>query len=152
MSSAEVALRTWEVANNIRELGEEDQIFKHDQAKHDALSEAAPWTQDLNYFKHVRISALSLLKMVMHARSGGRKEVMGLMQGRIEPNTMIIIDVFALPVEGTETQVSAQESAYNYMFSYLELIKKVGRVENVLGWYHSHSGYGCWLSGIDVGT
>jgi len=25
-------------------------------------------------------------------------------------------------------------------------------MENVLGWYHSHPGYGCWLSGIDVGT
>lgn len=23
---------------------------------------------------------------------------------------------------------------------------------NVLGWYHSHPGYGCWLSGIDVTT
>jgi proteasome lid subunit RPN8/RPN11 len=21
-----------------------------------------------------------------------------------------------------------------------------------LGWYHSHPGYGCWLSGIDVST
>jgi hypothetical protein len=21
-----------------------------------------------------------------------------------------------------------------------------------VGWYHSHPGYGCWLSGIDVGT
>jgi COP9 signalosome complex subunit 5 len=28
----------------------------------------------------------------------------------------------------------------------------VGRKENVVGWYHSHPGYGCWLSGIDVGT
>lgn len=27
-----------------------------------------------------------------------------------------------------------------------------GRVENLVGWYHSHPGYGCWLSGIDVGT
>ena len=25
-------------------------------------------------------------------------------------------------------------------------------MENVIGWYHSHPGYGCWLSGIDVGT
>jgi COP9 signalosome complex subunit 5 len=24
--------------------------------------------------------------------------------------------------------------------------------ENVIGWYHSHPGYGCWLSGIDVAT
>lgn len=22
----------------------------------------------------------------------------------------------------------------------------------MLGWYHSHPGYGCWLSGIDVNT
>ena len=27
-----------------------------------------------------------------------------------------------------------------------------GRLENMVGWYHSHPGYGCWLSGIDVGT
>lgn len=29
---------------------------------------------------------------------------------------------------------------------------KVGRLENAIGWYHSHPGYGCWLSGIDVST
>ena len=29
---------------------------------------------------------------------------------------------------------------------------KVGRLENAIGWYHSHPGYGCWLSGIDVTT
>ena len=29
---------------------------------------------------------------------------------------------------------------------------QVGRLENAIGWYHSHPGYGCWLSGIDVGT
>ncbi len=30
--------------------------------------------------------------------------------------------------------------------------KKVGRLEHAIGWYHSHPGYGCWLSGIDVST
>ena len=29
---------------------------------------------------------------------------------------------------------------------------QVARPENVIGWYHSHPGYGCWLSGIDVST
>lgn len=29
---------------------------------------------------------------------------------------------------------------------------QVGRLENVIGWYHSHPAYGCWLSGIDVAT
>ena len=32
------------------------------------------------------------------------------------------------------------------------LLQVVGRLENMVGWYHSHPGYGCWLSGIDVGT
>ena len=31
-------------------------------------------------------------------------------------------------------------------------LQTVGRLENAVGWYHSHPGYGCWLSGIDVGT
>ncbi len=31
-------------------------------------------------------------------------------------------------------------------------IKKAGRLEHAIGWYHSHPGYGCWLSGIDVST
>lgn len=31
-------------------------------------------------------------------------------------------------------------------------LMQVGRLENVVGWYHSHPGYGCWLSGIDVST
>jgi proteasome lid subunit RPN8/RPN11 len=31
-------------------------------------------------------------------------------------------------------------------------IFQVSRLENVVGWYHSHPGYGCWLSGIDVNT
>jgi len=28
----------------------------------------------------------------------------------------------------------------------------VNRPEYAVGWYHSHPGYGCWLSGIDVNT
>jgi len=65
---------------------------------------------------------------------------------------MIVMDSFALPVEGTETRVNAQQEAYEYMATYTDSCKAVGRPENVIGWYHSHPGYGCWLSGIDVST
>ncbi|XP_026898590.2 COP9 signalosome complex subunit 5 isoform X1 [Acinonyx jubatus] len=105
-----------------------------------------------HYFKYCKISALALLKMVMHARSGGNLEVMGLMLGKVDGETMIIMDSFALPVEGTETRVNAQAAAYEYMAAYIENAKQVGRLENAIGWYHSHPGYGCWLSGIDVST
>ena len=47
----------------------------------------------------------------------------------------MVMDSFALPVEGTETRVSAQDQAYAYMFAYQELAKKAGRLENVIGWF-----------------
>ena len=90
--------------------------------------------------------------MVMHARSGGSIEVMGLMEGKISGDTFIVTDCFRLPVEGTETRVNAQDSANEYMIQYTTLSRGNGRPENVVGWYHSHPGYGCWLSGIDVDT
>jgi COP9 signalosome complex subunit 5 len=90
--------------------------------------------------------------MVIHARSGGTIEIMGLLLGKVDGNTMIVMDSFALPVEGTETRVNAHAQAYEYMVTYTAMAKQVNRLENVIGWYHSHPGYGCWLSGIDVST
>lgn len=96
---------------------------------------------------------MALIKMVMHARSGGSIEVMGLMQGYTDGDTIVVTDAFGLPVEGTETRVNAQDDANEYMIQYLQLSRDQGsREENAVGWYHSHPGYGCWLSGIDVGT
>lgn len=65
--------------------------------------------------------------MVMHARSGGNLEVMGLMLGKVDGETMMIMDSFALPVEGTETRVNAQAAAYEYMAAYIENAKQVRR-------------------------
>ena len=77
---------------------------------------------------------------------------MGLLQGKVIGNEFIVLDTFALPVEGTETRVNAGEQAINYMINYTTSAEDVGRQEKVCGWYHSHPGYGCWLSGIDVRT
>lgn len=38
---------------------------------------------------------------------------------------MIVMDCFALPVEGTETRVNAQAAAYEYMAAYMESAKQV---------------------------
>jgi COP9 signalosome complex subunit 5 len=61
----------------------------------------------------------------MHARSGGNIEVMGLMQGKVLGDTMVVMDAFALPVEGTETRVNAQAEGYEYMVSYMTKIQEV---------------------------
>jgi COP9 signalosome complex subunit 5 len=90
--------------------------------------------------------------MLTHTRSGGTLEVMGLMLGAIRGDSFIITDAVRLPVEGTETRVNAQEEANEFIVNYMELLRDSGRDENPVGWYHSHPGYGCWLSGIDVTT
>lgn len=129
-----------------------DALYGYDEAEQKAIANEQPWRKYPRHFKRVRISAVALLKMVMHARSGGSIEVMGLMQGKIMGDTFIVTDAFRLPVEGTETRVNASEAANEYIVQYLQSCRDNKRPENALGWYHSHPGYGCWLSGIDVDT
>ncbi|XP_039307024.1 COP9 signalosome complex subunit 5 isoform X1 [Solenopsis invicta] len=147
-----IAQKTWELSNCIETISTMDEIYRYDRKEQQDILTAKPWEKDPHFFKDIKISALALLKMVMHARSGGTLEVMGLLLGKVAANTMIVMDSFALPVEGTETRVNAQAQAYEYMTAYIEAAKQVGRLENAIGWYHSHPGYGCWLSGIDVST
>jgi COP9 signalosome complex subunit 5 len=50
---------------------------------------------------------------------------MGLMQGRVQGDTLVILDSFALPVQGTETRVNAGNEALEYMSQYIESSEKV---------------------------
>ncbi|KAL8943798.1 MAG: hypothetical protein Q9211_000841 [Gyalolechia sp. 1 TL-2023] len=145
--------RAWELENAVKLVDpHRDALYSYDEAEQKAISNERPWKDDPNHFKNVRISAVALLKMVMHARSGGSLEIMGLMQGKIAGDTFVVTDAFRLPVEGTETRVNASAEADEYSAQYLQSCRDNGRLENAVGWYHSHPGYGCWLSGIDVST
>ena len=153
MTSA--ALRAWEAENAILPIDSVQNALYTlpSRASYDALNAAKPWKSDPSFFTHCRISALALLKMTTHARSGGNIEIMGLMLGYVSGTSIIVTDAFRLPVEGTETRVNAQDEANEYMVNYLTASREGGgRPENAVGWYHSHPGYGCWLSGIDVQT
>lgn len=129
LPSATIARKTWELENNIVTTTltdtASDSIFFYDEAAQAKCQQDKPWANDPNYFKRVKISALALLKMVVHARSGGTIEVMGLMQGKTDGDTIIVMDAFALPVEGTETRVNAQADAYEYMVDYSQTNQRV---------------------------
>ncbi|KAL8425072.1 hypothetical protein Efla_001461 [Eimeria flavescens] len=132
-------------------------------------------------FTDVWITDLALTKMMLHAESGGRIEVMGLLLGKAavfpqdaaargasedsmqvasdaedagegKTGYFVVTDCFALPVEGTETRVNAAEEASEYMIEFLEAAERIPTAQKIVGWYHSHPNYGCWLSGIDVRT
>jgi len=99
----------------------------------------------------VHISSLALLKMLKHGRAGVPMEVMGLMLGEfIDDYTVRVIDVFAMPQSGTGVSVEAVDPVFQTKM--LDMLKQTGRPEMVVGWYHSHPGFGCWLSGVDINT
>lgn len=99
----------------------------------------------------VHISSLALLKMLKHGRAGVPMEVMGLMLGEfVDDYTVKVVDVFAMPQSGTGVSVEAVDPVFQTKM--LEMMKQTGRPEMVVGWYHSHPSFGCWLSGVDINT
>lgn len=97
------------------------------------------------------ISSLALLKMLKHGRAGVPMEVMGLMLGEfIDDYTVQVVDVFAMPQSGTGVSVEAVDPVFQTKM--LDMLKQTNRPQMVVGWYHSHPGFGCWLSGVDIST
>ena len=76
-------------------------LFVHDHTEQQQILKKELWKQDPKYFKKCYVSITALIKMVMHAESGGDIEVMGSLQGRIQGNSIVIVDSFQLPVEGS---------------------------------------------------
>jgi len=150
----------------------------HWQVDRDAMEEAhakrpKPWVAHERFFKEVRMSVMAAMKILIHAKSGQGKqgrlgrsqqqggdssnwvEVMGLMQGHFIPSegVLVVTDAFALPVEASEVECSMSDASQAYMLNYLDHCRTLNRPDaGCVGWYHSHPGYSCFLSGIDVNT
>ena len=76
-------------------------------------------------------------------------EVMGLMLGEfIDEYTVQVVDVFAMPQSGTGVSVEAVDPVFQTRM--LDMLRQTNRPQMVVGWYHSHPGFGCWLSGVDI--
>eukprot|EP01068_Selenidium_serpulae_P008311 Selendium_serpulae@DN4951_c0_g1_i1.p1 len=126
--------------------------LRFDEEENQKMRLEAPWAKIDRYFEKVYVSSSALMKMVMHARSGGDLEILGLICGKVQGNAFIVTDAYALPVMGTETRVNATEEANEFSVDYAMTSGALGYEGVQVGWYHSHPGYGCWLSGVDVRT
>ncbi|KAK2057457.1 Mov34/MPN/PAD-1 family protein [Colletotrichum caudatum] len=108
-------------------------------------------TQLIDNSETVYISSLALLKMLRHGRAGVPMEVMGLMLGEfVDDFTVRVVDVFAMPQSGTGVSVEAVDPVFQMKM--MDMLRQTGRPEAVVGWYHSHPGFGCWLSSVDINT
>ena len=155
MVDAKAALKRFELENNVQDR----EIYELDEALYNKLIAQdvrkfvdRPWNKDPLWFKNVKVSAVALIKMAMHAREGGDIEIMGNLMGFPRDGTMWITDVYALPVIGTETRVISTDETSTYSVAHQDASAKCDRIEGKMGWYHSHPGYGCWLSLIDINT
>lgn len=96
-------------------------------------------------------SPVALMKMLKHGRVGTPFEVMGLMLGEfIDDYSIRCIDVFAMPQRASAVNVESVDPVFQAKM--IEMLKQTGRYEMVVGWYHSHPGFGCWLSSVDMNT
>merc|ERR1712235_225683 len=115
------------------------------------MGSQSPESSQNDTAEQIHISSLALLKMMKHGRAGVPFEVMGLMLGEfVDDYTVRVADVFAMPQSGTGVSVEAVDPVFQAKM--LDMLKQTGRPEMVVGWYHSHPGFGCWLSGVDINT
>ncbi|KAK5839752.1 26S proteasome non-ATPase regulatory subunit 14 -like protein [Gossypium arboreum] len=115
------------------------------------LGHLPPDSPTLELSEQVYISSLALLKMLKHGRAGVPMEVMGLMLGEFVDEYIVrVVDVFAMPQSCTCVSVEAVDHVFQT--NMLDMLKQTGRLEMVVGWYHSHPGFGCWLSGVNINT
>jgi len=107
----------------------------------------------------VKCSAVALIKMVMHAKKSlapkaeDDLEAGGYLLGHVENDIIYVVD--AVPVlldDCSNVMVSLGEVATQYLGDHEDANKKCGGAISRIGWFHSHPGFGVWMSGTDVGT
>lgn len=137
-------------------LKNEQNLYVFDEKYNDSYFKSHPWRADDLHFKKVFISSLAAMKIVDHAIRGGNKEICGYLMGFARDGIFYVLDAFEMPIIGTGARVEVAgqmgEKAQEASAEYMELMSKLGREHPYIGWYHSHPGFGCWLSGIDVTT
>ncbi len=101
------------------------------------------------------ISKVAEDKMRNHAQMHveERKEVMGLMLGSIcrhgGRDYAVVRDVATTDLDATDVSVRFDPNAFEKLFACLD---DIGFRYVIVGWYHSHPSYHCYMSATDVQT
>ena len=143
-ASKEISAAEKEIISN------EQKIYEYDEDYQEKYLKAKPWDKDDTHFKKVYISTMAAMKITDHAIRGGKFEIAGYLMGFAREGVFYVLDAVELPIVGSDSRVEIAgemgEKATAYLMDYLDLMEKVGRGHKYVGWYHSHPGFGCWLS------
>ncbi|HUT81338.1 MAG TPA: Mov34/MPN/PAD-1 family protein [Candidatus Bathyarchaeia archaeon] len=97
----------------------------------------------------VEISPLAFSKIIDWTSSNTEREIGGYLIGHIEKSKVIITEAIFATAESNPTFVSFDNMM---QFNIIEDLEKKGKNETIVGWFHSHPGLGCFMSGTDVAT
>lgn len=92
---------------------------------------------------------MALGKVIYHASISPNVEVAGLLLGKETRGIVEVWDAVTGPQEGHAGYVKLNEEV---MAIVAEKLMTLGLDIYIVGWYHSHPGYGLFLSAIDVRT
>ncbi len=97
----------------------------------------------------IEISPLTFAKIIDWASSNTEREIGGYLIGKIIDEKILVTDAIYATADSNPTFVSFDNML---QFKIIEELEKKGRDYTILGWYHTHPGLGCFLSGTDIAT
>lgn len=96
-----------------------------------------------------RIYPLALGKILKHSLTNVRREVIGLLVGKMQGSVLEVWDAVTGRQRGNPGYVELHEEV---QADVAEKLREETSGLYVVGWYHSHPGMGLFLSGIDIET
>jgi COP9 signalosome complex subunit 5 len=151
-----------------------DRLFSADPVQLETLSESFKsairgGSANPKALKHVHVSGLAAVKMLMHSKRGidegiaseqGKPvEVMGVLFGYRDtssPETIIVMDAFPVKCKGGPHSAVMDPDTASYMAALGETLETTRPNGKICGWYHSHpfeplpEKHHCWFSATDV--
>jgi len=89
------------------------------------------------------------LNLVMKKAKGTEREIIGVLVGRTEKHTIVITEAVSGEQESGDVRAQLPPSTIAKVTD--KILK--GEIEGrIVGWYHSHPGFGLFMSGTDIST
>ncbi|NHJ46266.1 MAG: hypothetical protein FK733_00625, partial [Asgard group archaeon] len=98
---------------------------------------------------NIQISPLAFSKIIDWTSTNTEREIGGYLIGYINNGKVIITEAIYATADSNPSFVSFDNML---QFKIIEELEKKGKKETIVGWFHTHPGLGCFMSGTDIAT